>query len=47
MPETFGNYMDRHAGQQEMRGMNVPQVRAVALMGEPAPRAGEWHCALG
>ena len=26
MPETFGNYMDRHAGQQEMRGMNVPQV---------------------
>ena len=26
MSETFGNHMHRHAGQQEVRGMNVAQV---------------------
>jgi len=26
MPETFGNHMDRHASQEEMRGMNMSQV---------------------
>jgi hypothetical protein len=26
MPETFGDHMDRHASQQEVCGMNVPQI---------------------
>ena|GEM_PF-5732877 len=26
MPETFGYHMDRHASQQKVRGMNVPQI---------------------
>ena len=26
MPETFGYHMDRHASQQEVCGMNVPQI---------------------
>jgi hypothetical protein len=26
MPETFGDHMDRHASQQKVRGMDVPQI---------------------
>jgi hypothetical protein len=47
MPETFRHDMDRHTSQQKVRGMNLPQINGVAPLGEPAHRAGGWHCVPG